>query len=286
MSFAPALGRVTAVIVNYNSGPWLARCVENLRGRSSPLPDVIVIDNASDDGSPEMLPPLPGITIRRAHRNLGFGRGVNQALRTAATDYLLVVNPDCLIVPEALVQLVRELDANPDVALASGRVFDMRGIEQRGSRRRLPTRRQILAEVLPFSRGNGVDLGGEPVGDEPIDVEAVSGACMLVRRSALLEINGFDSGFHMHFEDLDVMARLRQAGWRIRLLPSVFVSHAGGVSTRRRPVRVMWAKHRSLWRYLNKHCSADWSGASRAMWWLFIHLHAVAMTPVSLVLGR
>ncbi len=274
------LARVTAVIVNYNSGRWLARCIDNLRGRGTSSPAVLVIDNASDDGSVDIVPDLPNVTIRRARRNLGFGRGVNQALRSVATEYMLIINPDCLLIPASLTRLVEELDDHPDAALVSGRVFDMRGAEQRGSRRRLPTRRQVLTEVLPFSDTNGIDLTHEPSPDEPIDVDAVSGACMLVRTAALEEIGGFDPRFYMHFEDLDLMARLGQAGWRIRLVPSVFVSHAGGVSSRRRPVAVMWAKHKSLWHYLNKHCSEDWSLFSRLLWWLLIHAHAVVMTPV------
>jgi len=151
-----ALARVTAVIVNYNSGRWLLRCIDNLRGRGCDLPTVIVIDNASRDSSVELLPDQAGITVRRARRNLGFGRGVNQALRSVTTDYLLIINPDCLIVPGALLSLIEDLDAHPDAALVSGRVFDMRGIEQRGSRRRLPTRRQVLSEVMPFSQVNGL----------------------------------------------------------------------------------------------------------------------------------
>lgn len=280
------LSRVTAVIVNYNSGRWLARCIDNLRGRSGSLPEVIVIDNASSDGSIDILPEGAGITVRRAHRNLGFGRGVNQALRSVRTEYLLVINPDCLLVPASLTRLVEELDEHPDVALVSGRVFDMSGTEQRGSRRRLPSRGQVLSEVLPFSRVNGIDLTHEPAPEEPTDVEAVSGACMLVRTAALEQVGAFDPGFHMHFEDLDLMARLRAAGWRIRLVPTVFVSHAGGVSSRRRPLAVMWAKHQSLWRYLNKHCSEGWGWFSRSLWWLFIHLHAVLMTPVCLIARR
>jgi len=278
--------RVTAVIVNYNSGRWLARCIENLRGRNGSSPPVIIIDNASGDGSIDILPEMPGVTVRRAHRNLGFGRGVNQALRSVRTEYLLIINPDCLLVPASLARLVEELDRHPEVALVSGRVFDMRGVEQRGSRRRLPSRSLVLSEVLPFSRSNGIDLTHEPAPDGPSDVEAVSGACMLARTSALAQIGGFDPRFHMHFEDLDAMARLREAGWRIRLVPSVFVSHAGGVSSRRRPVAVMWAKHKSLWRYLNKHCGARWSRFGRATWWLGIHLHALLMAPVCLIIRR
>lgn len=278
-----ALARVTAVIVNYNSGRWLARCIESLRGPGRSAPSVVVIDNASTDGSVDILDVDENLTLRRAHRNLGFGRGVNQALRKVDTEYLLIVNPDCLLTPDSLARLVEELDRHPDAALASGRVFDMSGREQRGSRRRLPNRRQILSEVMPFSRVNGIDLTHESVTDQPTDVDAVSGACMLVRTSTLKDIGGFDPRFHMHFEDLDVMARLRDAGWRVRLVPSVFVSHAGGVSSQRRPLAVLWAKHQSLWRYLNKHCSEGWGGISRALWWLFIQLHAIVMTPISLI---
>ncbi len=274
------LARVTAVVVNYNSGLWLARCVDNLRGHRSKLPEVIVIDNASSDGSIEEPPQLEGITVRRAHRNLGFGRGVNQALRSVETDYVLVINPDCLIVPSALVRLVEELDAHPEAAMASGRVFDMSGNEQRGSRRRLPTRAQVLAEVLPFSRRPGIDLTDQPPPQDSEEVEAVSGACMLIRMQALDEIGGFDPGFHMHFEDLDLMARLQAAGWRIRLDPGVIVSHAGGVSSRRRAVGVMLAKHRSLWRYLNKHCAEGWSPGSRLLWRTAIVVHALLRLPL------
>ncbi|QOC23059.1 glycosyltransferase family 2 protein [Wenzhouxiangella sp. AB-CW3] len=277
------LARVTAVIVNYNSGPWLERCINQLRGRNRPHPSVIVIDNASTDGSIERLPALEDLVVRRARRNLGFGRGVNQALRSIATEYLLVINPDCLIVPDALLRLVDELDRHPQAALVSGRVFDMSGNEQRGSRRRLPTREQVLGEVLPFSRRPGIDLTGEPAPVEAVEVEAVSGACMLIRTRALQEVGGFDPAFHMHFEDLDLMARFREAGWSIRLDPGVIVSHAGGVSSRQRAVGVMLAKHRSLWRYLNKHCADDWSLWSRWLWKTAIVAHAMLRLPLELL---
>ncbi len=276
-----SLARVTAIVVNYNSGRWLERCVLALRGDDDSPPPVEVIDNGSDDGSLEHLPDLPGVRARRSPRNLGFARGVNLAARAVETDYLLIINPDCLLVPAALARLVAELDAHPEAALVSGRIFDMSGTEQRGSRRRLPTRRRVLDEVLRFRGRTGVDLTHLPAPAGAEDVEAVSGACMLLRRQAFLEVDGFDKHYPLHFEDLDLMARLRQSGWTIRLCPDVAVSHAGGVSSRSRPVQVMWKKHRGLWRYLNAHAELPWPWWSRALWWLGIHAHAVLMTPVA-----
>ncbi len=279
---AKALSRVTAVIINYNSGPWLARCVRALKGRGAKYPQVIVLDNASSDGSVEELTSMPGLEVLKANENLGFGRGVNRAADRVTTEFLLVINPDCLLVPNGLANLVAELDEYPDAALVSGRIFDMSGNEQRGSRRQLPGPRRVLNEVFRFRLGSGVDLTHMPAPIESVDVEAVSGACMLLRADVFRALKGFDPGFPMHFEDLDLMARLNQAGWTVRLVPSVAVSHAGGVSSRQRPVRVMLDKHRGLWRYLNKHCRDRWPVWSRPIWWLGIWTHAVLMIPGAL----
>ncbi len=275
------LARVTAIVVNFNSGPWLERCVRALRGDDRKPPAIEVIDNDSEDRSLELLPDLPGVRIRRSPRNLGFARGVNLAVRKVRTEYILIINPDCLLVPSALLRLVEDLDAHPEAAMVSGRIFDMSGNEQRGSRRRLPTRQRVLDEVLRRRDGMGVDLTGLPAPREPAEVEAVSGACMLLRRRAFLDVGGFDKHYPLHFEDLDLMARLGQAGWTLRLLPEVAVSHVGGVSSKSRPLQVLWKKHRGLWRYLNQHPELPWPWWNRGLWWLGIHGHAVAMAPLA-----
>lgn len=275
------LARVTALIVNYNSGPWLERCIRALRGRHGPLPLIEVVDNDSQDGSAKRLPSFEGLRVRHAPRNLGFARGVNAAARAARSEYLLIINPDCLLLPDSLEQLIADLDAHPSAAMVSGRIFDMAGKEQRGSRRLLPTRRRVIGEVLGGARER-VDLLHLPAPEQAGEVEAVSGACMLIRRAAFLALGGLDKHYPMHFEDVDLMARLRAAGWHIRLRPEVIVSHAGGVSSRSRPLRVMWNKHRGLWRYLNQHPELPWPAWSRALWWLSIFGHAALMTPVSL----
>ena len=275
------LARVTVLIVNYNSGPWLGRCIRALRGRDGRYPLIEVVDNDSSDGSVSLAPQWDGVRVRRAPRNLGFARGVNTAARAARTEFLLIINPDCLLLADPLQHLISDLDRHPQAAMVSGRIFDMDGNEQRGSRRCLPTRKRVLGEVLGGGRER-IDLLHLPAPEQSMEVEALSGACMLVRRSAFLAVGGLDKRYPMHFEDVDLMARLRQAGWTLRLVPEVVVSHAGGVSSRSRPVRVMWKKHRGLWRYLNQHPELPWPAWSRALWWLGIHSHAVLMAPVTL----
>ncbi len=281
----PALSRITALIVNYNSGPWLERCVRTLRGRYGRYPRIEVVDNDSRDNSAAGVPELKDLRVRHAPRNLGFARGVNTAARAVHSEFLLIINPDCLLLPDSLETLLADLDAHPEAAMVSGRIFDMSGEEQRGSRRCLPSRERVIGEVLKGARAR-IDLTHLPATGTAGEVEAVSGACMLVRRQAFLAVNGFDKHYPMHFEDVDLMARLRDAGWTIRLDPAVIVTHAGGVSSRSRPVRVMWNKHRGLWRYLNQHPELPWPAWSRALWWLGIYGHAVMMTPVSLWRGR
>lgn len=275
-----SLARVTAIVVNFNSGPWLERCVRALRGDDDKPPAIEIIDNGSEDGSLALLPNLPGVRIRRSSRNLGFARAVNLAARTIDTEYVLVINPDCLLVPSALSRLVEDLDLHKTAAMVSGRIFDMSGNEQRGSRRRLPTRQRVLDEMRGGGR-TGVDLTHLPAPRTPEAVEALSGACMLLRRQAFLDVGGFDKHYPLHFEDLDLMARLGRAGWTLRLLPDVAVSHVGGVSSRSRPMQVEWKKHRGLWRYLVQHPELPWPWWSRTLWWLAIHGHAIAVVPLA-----
>ena len=276
------LERVCVLIVNYNSGPWLTNCIRALRGNGAQLPAIQVLDNASDDSSALDLNNIPGLEAILSRQNIGFGAGINTLAQNVTHEFILVLNPDCLIVQNGLKRLIEELDAFPSAAMCSGRVFDMSGNEQRGSRRMLPTPRRLLKEMFRLNVGEGIDLTRMPPPQSNCEVEAVSGACMLIRRDCFNELGGFDLDFPMHFEDLDLMARLAHAGHAIRLVPEVAISHAGGVSSRHRRFKVQLDKHRGLWRYLNKHCRDQWPVWSRPLWAGAISVHfllAVALSP-------
>lgn len=272
------LARVDVLIVNYNAGAWLARCTRTVRPPGCREPALIVVDNGSTDGSLEAIE-NKSITIDRAGRNAGFAAGVNRAAGHASREFLLILNPDCLIEPADLARLVAELDGHPEAALVSGKVLGQDGVEQRGSRRCLPTPGRIAGELLPLGT-EGVDRTHTPPPDRSEEVEAVSGACMLVRRTAFEQVGGMDESYPLHFEDLDLFARLIEAGWSLRWVPDVRIVHAGGQSSRMRPVAVLWAKHRGLWCYLRNHCARGWPRWQRPLWLLALTLHAVIKTPV------
>ena len=273
-----SLARVEVLIVNYNAGDWLARCIARLRPDGAEEPRVVVVDNGSTDSSMQALDEN-GLMIDRLGRNTGFAAGVNRAASHAAREFLLVLNPDCLLPPDALARLVAELDDHPEAALVSGRVVDSDGREQRGSRRRLPTPRRVIAEMLRLG-GERIDCTDVAPPESSVEVEAVSGACMLVRRAAFERLGGMDPGYPLHFEDLDLFARLREAGWTLRWVPDFELVHAGGRSSQTRPVGVLWAKHRGLWRYLSRHCGDTWPLWQRPFWFGAMVVHATIRTPL------
>jgi len=291
------LTRVDVLVVNYNAGDWLARAIESIRPEGADEPNLVVVDNGSTDGSldaiesnaddapADEISSRPSMTLDRAGRNTGFAAGVNRAAGHASREFLLILNPDCLVAPPVLARLVDELDRHPEAALVSGKVLDMDGREQRGSRRRLPTPSRIINEMLPLG-GEGIDITSTSAPAEPIEVEAVSGACMLVRREVFVELDGLDEGYPLHFEDLDLFARLAEGGHTLRWVPEAEIVHAGGHSSSRRPVTVLWSKHRGLWRYLNRHCADQWPRWQRPFWLLALGLNAAVRTPLVWVATR
>lgn len=278
------MARVDVLIVNYNAGDWLARAVNSIRPEGAGEPNLVVVDNGSTDGSLDALADTPA-RIDRAGSNTGFAAGVNRAAGHASREFLLILNPDCLIEPATLARLVEELDRHPEAALVSGKVLEPDGREQRGSRRRLPTPSRIFHEMLPFG-GDGIDTTASPAPGHATEVEAVSGACMLVRREAFESVGGMDEDYPLHFEDLDLFARISRAGWKLRWVPEAEIVHAGGQSSRTRPVAVLWAKHRGLWRYLNRHCADDWPRWQRPLWFIALVLHAIARTPITWIASK
>jgi GT2 family glycosyltransferase len=226
-------------VVSYRTPALLRRCLEALRGeRASLALDVTVVDNASGDGTLEMLgAEFPWVTVIANARNVGFGAAHNQALRQARGRYWLVLNSDAAPAPGALRALVGFLDAEPDVAVAGPRLVFPDGSVQ-SSRRRFPSPVTLFLESTQLQRfwpDNAVlrryyvqDRSDE----EPQDVDWLVGACLCVRAAAARQVGLFDERFFMYSEELDWCRRFRRAGWRVSYVPSAKVVHLEGGSSR------------------------------------------------------
>ena len=226
-------------VISYRTPVLLKQCLEALEAeRTSVDMDVTVVDNASGDGSADMVADqFPWARIIRNRRNVGFGAAHNQALRRATGRYWLVLNSDAAPRPGALRVLVDFLEANPRVAVAGPRLRYPDGTVQ-PSRRRFPTVATLFVESTQIQRF----IPRNPVlqryyladrsDDEPQDVDWLVGACLCVRASAAAEVGLFDESFFMYSEELDWSRRFRAAGWRVAYVPSAEVVHLEGGSSR------------------------------------------------------
>lgn len=253
---------LSIVLVTYNSGPYLGRCLRSLASRGA---EIIVVDNASSDGSAE-LARQAGVRVLANEANSGFAAAANQGARAATHDLVLFLNPDTALL-EGLPLLEAALRARPDAAAAAGLLVDEAGRPQRGfTVRRFPTFFSLAFEVLGLNRlwpGNpvnrryrGLDLALESGGE----VEQPAGACLLVKKNILEQVGFWDERFcPLWFEDVDLCLRLRQAGFRILLEPRCRFLHEGGHSLEKMAFeerQIFW--YRNLLEYVAKHlgCAA------------------------------
>lgn len=260
---APGDARCDAIIVNYNAGPALAATVASLL-RSAVVGTVWVVDNGSTDASLAALSALARVVVLPQHRNLGFARGCNVALPRARGDWVLYLNPDCRLETGALETMFATADADTRIGMIGPRILNTDGSEQAGARRALPTPWRAFVKAFGLTRlgarfprlapGLLADFSQnrQALPDHAVDVDAISGACMLVRRAALDAVGPLDEGYFMHCEDLDWCERFRRAGWRVVFEPTATVVHDKGVSSRARPLFVEWHKHRGMIRYYRK----------------------------------
>ncbi len=255
-------GRFSVITVNFNAGAHLLACVRSALAAGAA--EVVVVDNGSSDGSVAALRAAcgadPRLRILENGANLGFARANNRALPLATGDYLLFLNPDCVVPPAALDRMREVMEQNPRAGMAGCLLVNPDGTEQAGCRRELPTLSTAFTRALGLSRlarhGRGplrdYVLEGQPLQDGPTEVEAISGAFMFVRRGALEQVGPLDEEYFLHCEDLDWCMRFRQSGWPVLFVPDVRVVHDKGRCSRATPIRVLWHMHRGMVRYYRK----------------------------------
>jgi GT2 family glycosyltransferase len=283
---------ISVLIVTYNSARCIAACLESLR-KFAPGAEVIVVDNASMDGTVDIVRRFAEVKLVASPDNLGFAGGVNRAARESSGDSLLILNPDtiCRTLVQPLEDLLNE-DAT-SVAVAP-QLVDAHGKFQRGfAIRRLPTRTALIFELLLINRlfpQNPVnhryrclDFDAESV----TEVEQPAGACLLVRRRSFDECGGMDERFFpLWFEDVDLCLRLRKQSGRIVYDPRVVMMHQGGHSLESvtfHEKQVYW--YRNLLYYEIKHHGRRTGTLIRAALLVGIGLRVIAEL-IAAVLNR
>jgi N-acetylglucosaminyl-diphospho-decaprenol L-rhamnosyltransferase len=249
------VSRVSAVVVNYNARDHLLECVRSLRADG--VLDVVVVDNASTDGSAEALARSDETaTFVQTGANLGFGTAANRGVSVTTGEYVLVLNPDAVVEPGATKVLAEALDRDPALAAVGPRVQNPDG-SLYPSARRFPdllvaAGHAFLGLANPDNRFSRRYKMLDTDRTRSGEVDWVSGTCMLVRRTAYSVVGGFDEAYFMYVEDVDLCWRLQRAGWRVGYEPAAGVVHAIGASSDQAPYRMIAAHHRSLLRFAAK----------------------------------
>ncbi len=214
--------RVTVIVVTWRGRRWLGACLDSIRAEIDG--PTIVIDNASDDGSAELLAARPGLEVIRLDRNRGFAGGVAVALEQVRTSFALLVNDDARIEPGFVQALLGPFEAadgesvgacTAKLVLEDGRVNNAGGA--------------LLPDGYGYDRGLGDPDDGR--WDTEEDVELFSGGAVLLRMEAVRDVGGFPAPFFLYYEDADTSVRMRAAGWRIRYVPSARAVHLHAAST-------------------------------------------------------
>jgi len=288
MDGASEPGLTSIVVVAADSGPLLGACIESVLASDARI-EVVLVDNRSIDGTIEQVEEKHAgesrLRVLRNGANLGFGPACNRGAAIAGGDLLMFLNPDCRLATDAVSSLRAHLASSMRIGLLGVCVLDADGAPARGNRRRDPTLRRVLATTSRLDRWQsrwpalaGVEMPTDKAGARPAveDVEAVSGACMLLPRDAFDRVEGFDEGYFLHVEDLDLCRRVRDAGLRVAIANDVHVVHVQGSSSRHRPFFVARHKWRGMWRYFLKFDPASRNPLLRAVTRAALCLYAVS----------
>lgn len=285
---ASPTGLTSVIITAADSGDDLAACVERVAASAAPV-EIIVSDNASADGSVDAVQARwihdERVRIVRNGANLGFGTACNRGAAIARGDVLLILNPDCLVERDTIALLRERLTSDSMVGVVGATIVDEQGRYEPASRRRDPLLRRALTTMFGLSRFestsssfDGANIATRAESATEI-VDAVSGALMMIPRALFQRIGGFDEGYFLHCEDLDLCRRVRDADQNVVCANDVRVVHAKGTSSRSRPVFVARHKHRGMWRWFTKFDPAARNPFLRALVWCGLWAHFVVMLP-------
>lgn len=252
---------LSILIVNWNVKDLLKDCLQSLYDNKNGLNiEIIVIDNNSSDGSNEMVEAyFPQVKLIKNPKNLGFSIGNNQAIKASRGEYLLLLNPDARVMPQALKIMIDFIKAHPEVGIVGPKILDSGDVIQLTCARNFPTLSRLFFDLTALSKRfpKSKIFGSYSIGywdhNDEREVDSISGACMLIRKAMLDEIGLLDENFFMYAEDTDLCYRAKKANWEIWYLPKAQIIHYGGQSSQMDIGKMTIVSQESMYKFFKKH---------------------------------
>ncbi len=258
--------QLSIIIVNYNVKAFLQNCLLSIQKALDHIPsEIIVVDNASDDGSVEIIKKnFPHITLIESPANLGFSKANNIGLKLAKGKYICLINPDTIVEENTFLEMIKFMESNSEAGLAGCKILNPDGTFQLACRRSFPTpwvaftKIVGLSKIFPksklFAKYNLTYLDE----NQTYEVDAVSGSFMFLRREVYEKIGGLDETFFMYGEDLDYCYRVKEAGYKVYYVHSTKIIHFKGESTKRSNIDELKHFYDAMRLFVHKHFSGSW----------------------------
>ena len=256
---------LSIIIVNYNVKEFLQNLIHSIEKASTNLTkEIIIIDNASDDGSVDFIKEkFPQIKLIANQTNLGFGKANNIGLKQATGKYILLINPDTLVAEDTFEKMIQFFESNKNIGLAGCKILNPDGTLQLACRRSFPgpwtsfTKVTGLSNLFPnskiFARYNLTYLDE----NKSYEVDAISGSFMMMRKEVYEKVGGFDEQFFMYGEDLDLCYRIQKAGYKVFYVHSTQIIHYKGESTKRSSIDETKVFYSAMHLFVKKHLSTS-----------------------------
>jgi GT2 family glycosyltransferase len=275
--------KLSIIIVNFETKRLLQDCLRSIYAGANGTPfDIWVVDNNSRDNSVSMVKAqFPAVRVVENKENVGFSRANNTVITRSSSDYVLLLNPDTLIIGDAIERMVKFMNEHPRVGIAGCKVLNRDGTLQLACRRSIPTpgvafyRLSGLSRLFPRSRTLGKYNLTYESPEEMREVDAVSGAFLMIRRQVVQDIGLLDERFFMYGEELDWCLRARRAGWSIMYYPAAQIVHYKGESAKYNSRRAALEFHRAMYLFHKKHFARDYSCVTNSLIYTGIFLKAL-----------
>ncbi len=264
---------LSIVIVNYNTEKLLKSCLESVYAGSNGTPlDIWVVDNHSRDDSVAMVKSLfPRVKVIENPSNVGFSRANNLVISQSRSDFILLLNPDTVIIDDAIERVVKFMREHPEVGIVGCKVLNRDGTLQLACRRSIPTpevafyRLTGLSRLFPQSRTMARYNMTYESPDRTHEVDAVSGAFLMIRRDVVDQIGPLDERFFMYGEELDWCLRAKRAGWTVMYYPEARIVHYKGESTKYNSRKAAVEFYRAMFLFHKKHFAANYSPVTNSL---------------------